>query len=1375
MRRSALFISIFSIISALLICGFLVVSNSSAQTGTTSLRGTVLDKSGAAVVGAKVRLNNVAQSVSRDATTDSGGAYEFRALPPGHYSFVVEMTGFRKFEQKDLELNVNVPATQNVTLEVGATTETIEVSAQAVTLNTSDASIGNAFNESQVKQLPLEGRNVPDLLSLQPGVAYTNNRPDVPSWDTRNGAVNGSRSDQANVTVDGVAVNAEGGQAFTSVLPVTLDSVQEFRVTTSNYNADQGTASGAQVAMVTKSGTNQFHGSAYEYNRNTYTSANDFFVKNGEIQTCLANGTPLSDKSCNTPPKLIRNIFGGSVGGPIKKDRLYFFLNYEGTRRSEATSETVQTPSPAMKDGIIMYQCDMSDSQILTNCPGGTVTGLSGASYNVPAPVLNSDNKTYTAFSALSPSRIQQMDPLHVGPSSVVLDYLKTWPSPNCNNTGDGVNYDCFNWSAPISDTADVYIAKLDYNITHDAKHHISVSGALRNENNAQAPFLPGQPPSESIVNYNKGIIVNYTGTFTNTIVNNFRYGFIRESNGSIGNSDLAWNTFRGLNNQAGAITRTSSFQRPVNSFADDLTWIKGKHTLQFGAQIAFIRTPSVSYGSSFSDGSANASWSTTAGYAVKKSPLNPSLTCTTADSCVANGNPQVDPGFANSYDFPMQALLGMMTEIDAYYNFNRDGSALPQGAAIKRRYGIDGYEFYGQDTWKIRPTLTLTLGLRWSLFSPPWETNGLQVSPSPSLGKWYMDRSYSGANGIPSNLDTPVTFDWSGPANNRPNYYNWDYKDLGPRVAIAWAPHATGGLLGSLFGNPGQTSIRAGFGLVFDRFGQGIADDFSQNGSFGLSTQLTNPAGFLSPYDSPRLLPDGTLNTGTYPCGSTAGGGTSPSMNTIPTNDLNCNQVYLAAPPAVFPQTFPAGNFYIGHSIDSQLKTPYSYTLDFSVGRELKGGFSLEVSYVGRLGHRLLTQIDPAIPLNFKDKASGMDYFTATKALAQIYRSGEQTQDFSASQVSPQVAQYWANVLSPLVAGDSYAVSSCVGTNPETQQPYITGTTSAVVAAYDLFCGNNLNETTGLLSLDYSGITSTAFGSDPNCGSSAANPCSYLPRGGQYTFYNPQYASLYMWRTMGTSAYNALQLDLKHNMSHGVQFGFTYTFSKSIDLSSDAERVGTINGTGGQIQNAWSPYAFRGVSDFDATHQITANWVVNLPFGKGAAIGHDVNNFANFFIGGWQWSGLARWTSGFPFSVGNGYNWPTDWELSGNGYQTGPVRTGTFYDPANIGAVNVFKNLANDASQFREPFPGESGQRNWLRGPGFFTVDMGLSKRWTMPWSEGQSLQLRWEVFNVSNSKRFDPLSLNSYLDVYGSTFGDYTRLSTKPRVMEFALRYEF
>jgi hypothetical protein len=252
------------------------------QISATSLRGTVTDPSGSAVAGATVVLSSAETKTERTATTGPEGEYQFLSLPPGTYVLSVTASGFSRQEQSGLQLLVNTPATANVRLKVGQVNESVNVSSEIEALNTVDASIGNSFGETQVKQIPLEGRNVPDLLSLQAGVAYTGNRPDIQKdQDTRSGAVNGARSDQSNVTLDGVDVNDQGnGYAFTSVLPVTLDSVQEFRVTTTNYNADQGVGSGAQVALITKSGTNRFHGTLYEYLRNTITSANDYFISN---------------------------------------------------------------------------------------------------------------------------------------------------------------------------------------------------------------------------------------------------------------------------------------------------------------------------------------------------------------------------------------------------------------------------------------------------------------------------------------------------------------------------------------------------------------------------------------------------------------------------------------------------------------------------------------------------------------------------------------------------------------------------------------------------------------------------------------------------------------------------------------------------------------------------------------------------------------------------------------------------------------------------------------------------------------------------------------------------------------------------------------
>ena len=1303
---------VLNFVVSLAIC-VLAVSGAWAQTGTTSLHGVISDKSGATIAAAKVTLVNAGQGLQRADDTGAAGEYDFVSLQPGTYALTVEASGFRKYEQKNIQLLVNNPATVNVTLEIGTSTQTVEVSGQAETLNTTDASLGIAFNENQVKGLPLDGRNVPDLLTLQPGVVYTGNRSDIDQKvDTRSGAVNGARSDQSNITMDGVSVNEQGGFAFQSVLPVTLDSVQEFRVTTTNYDADQGGSSGAQVALVTKSGTNSLHGSAYEYNRNTYTSANDWFVKQSELNA----GDP------NKAPKLIRNVFGASLGGPVKKDRLFFFLNYEGTRRVEEVSETQQVPSLAMRDGIIQYTCAGGAAA----CPGNTVTGLSGASYTVSPGNYE-----------LNASQIAGLDPLTIGPSAVMLKYLNSFPAPNNFTTGDGFNYQGFTWRAPIQDTQNVYIAKMDYNLTRDGKQRLSVSGSLRNDANPQGPFLPGEAPSNSFVNYSKGIIANFTSVITSNLINSFRYGYVRQSVGDIGNTNQPVVTFRGLNDQTGAVTYSKTFQRPVHSFFDDISWTRGKHSWQFGTAISILRSPNSNSLNSFSGASTNASWLDTAGLATKPgSPFDPS----SPTNAVGGAYPAVDPGFANAYDYPMLAELGMITEVDAQYNFDKTGKPLPQGAPVVRSYGEDSYEFYAHDTWKVKPTLTLTLGLRYSLFSPPWETKGLEVVPSINLSQWFNQRAQDQLNGIGSYADPTINFQLGGPANGgKPGYYNWDYKNLGPRFAFAWSPRPAGGLWNALFGE-GKSSIRGGASIVYDRAGESLVNNFdSSGGAFGLSTTLPNPASSQSAATAPRIT----------------------GLNTIPTMDNTGASIYQAAPPAGFPVTYPSIEA-ITSGLDQNIKTPYSYTFDLSYSRELHGNFQMEVAYVGRLSRRLLTPDDVAMPLDIHDKASGLDYFQAVTALAKIYRKGVTDETFTPSMVSAAVAQYWADIIPAPAAGSAYGIgpNGLSGGCFNSSTPP-TSTTIPVVAAFDLFCPGSKNETTPLQAFDLVGIN------DANGGP------GYLPLGHANTFFNPQFSSLYAWRSMGFANYNAMEVTLRHRNSHGVQFDFNYTFSKSIDLSSDAERVGLHSGLGGHIINAWSPYQLRGVSDFDATHQFNSNWVVDLPFGRGRTFAPDANGFVNALIGGWQLSGLFRLTSGFPVNVSNGAQWPTNWELGGQALITGPVQTGRFKN-ANPGAVSVFSNGPAAINSFTNPFPGDSGSRNSIRGDGFFGVDLGLSKRWLMPWNDKHSLQFRWEVFNVTNSNRFNIQTGSLFLDT-STTFGNYTGLLTNPRVMQFALRYEF
>ena len=303
----------FALGLAALFCALLALNNAQAQGGASSVIGAVKDQDGKAVAGASVKLKNPDTNLTLTATTDDNGNFAFRSVSPNTYGIEVEAKGFKRYVTSVAAL-VDNSVSVDVSLTVGAIEETVTVtgSGAEALINNQDASLGNNFNAQQIIQLPLNARNVADLLSLQPAV-------------TSDGYVAGGRSDQANLTLDGVDVNEQQtGAAFSPVLRVSPDSVEEFRVTTTNANASQGRSSGAQVSFVTKSGTNQFHGSLFEYHRNTITTANNYFNN-------LA-GLPRE--------KLLRNVFGGAIGGPIVKDRLFFFYNFEGRRDARSSTQT---------------------------------------------------------------------------------------------------------------------------------------------------------------------------------------------------------------------------------------------------------------------------------------------------------------------------------------------------------------------------------------------------------------------------------------------------------------------------------------------------------------------------------------------------------------------------------------------------------------------------------------------------------------------------------------------------------------------------------------------------------------------------------------------------------------------------------------------------------------------------------------------------------------------------------------------------------------------------------------------------------------------------------------------------------------------------
>ena len=345
----------------------LMLSANFAMAQSSLISGTATDPAGNALAGVNITLTNLASGTSRTVSTKGDGTFQLPQVSSGTYKIRAEAKGFKALVLEDVSVLVNTPLTLSLEFrELGAVSEAITVQGGETAVNTSDATIGNSFNQQQVKDLPLASRNVVGLLSLQPGV-------------TPSGYVNGGRSDQSNITLDGVDVNEQQtGQAYFSVLRSTPDSLQEFRVVTTNPNADQGRSSGAQISLVTKSGTNDFHGSLYEYHRNTVTSANNWFNNKAGHYTAtdalvLAGLAKVGDQKVPREA-LLRNNFGGAVGGPIVKEKLFFFFNYEGFRESRGTTVAREVPLPTLGQGIVRYRSANGTSD--PGCPAGTPAGV---------------------------------------------------------------------------------------------------------------------------------------------------------------------------------------------------------------------------------------------------------------------------------------------------------------------------------------------------------------------------------------------------------------------------------------------------------------------------------------------------------------------------------------------------------------------------------------------------------------------------------------------------------------------------------------------------------------------------------------------------------------------------------------------------------------------------------------------------------------------------------------------------------------------------------------------------------------------------------------------------------------------------------------
>ena len=1257
----------------------LFVPAAGAQSGTAAITGRVTDQQGAVVPGATVTLKSRATGTVRSLPTNESGVYQATSLPPGHYEMKVELPGFKSVTLENVELRVDTTSKMaDVKLELGNLAESVTVNAESPIVNTVDASVGNTIGEEQIRQLPVEARNVVHLLSLQPGAVFipTTN---ANTQDPRYGSVAGSRADQQNVTLDGVDVNDPQLQAaYTSAVRVTQDALEEFRVSTTNYGAEMGRSSGPQVSLVTKSGTNQYRGSGYWFLRRTITSTNEYFLKLAQLSQNLPSKAP----------KLDKDIFGGAVGGPIKHNRMFFFGNFEGLREQSETPIVRSVPSASFRDGVLMYRCVSA-----AVCPGGSVRGFS-ASHAVPS-----------GWYGMAPAEIAALDPLGIGPSRAASEYWKQYPLPNEPGL-DGVNIMDFRFAAPIENKFKTYISRFDYRPPSGTQ---SVFGRFNAQDDAinSAPQFPGQSPRSRRAVKNIGLAVGYDAALRSNLMNSFRYGLTRIDVADNGRISSNYVTFRFLDS-FDPVTFTSTRTSPTHNFVDDLSWLKGTHTLKAGANLRLSRIPTTRDSGSYLSATVNPSW--VAGIGRRNMPGSAfciAPICSQLPAVASSGQ----AGYADAW----LNVLGVLSQATLRANYDKQGTQLPIGQAIARDYATNEYEVYLQDTWQLHPTLTVSAGVRYSLYSPPFEVNGLQVAPTISMGKWFADREAGMKNGVPSNQSPLVTFDLAGPKNGKRSFYDWDKNNWAPRISAAWTPRAANGFFGALTGD-GRMVIRGGYSKVFDRLGQGLALNFDEGFAFGMSTTISSPFG--GPYESNPAVRFRDINT---------------MPPTVP-----------VAPAGGFPQTPPRRAGIITQSIDDTIVTPSAHMVNLMVARELGTSFAVEGGYIGRFSRDQLVRRDLAMPLNLVDPKSGVDYFTAVQQLILSAQGAGLTGRSAVSAYSVLASiPYWENLF-PAAAG---------------------GGLSATQAVARAFMRNAPDYITALYDMDES--------CDPAC--SIYGPFAYFADqydslAGLSSIGHGDYHAMVL--TLRKRFSHGYQFDLNYTLSQSKDIGSAVERGSAFGNFSNG-------GYTGFLLNTWDPEAHWGYSDFDIRHQVNFNWIYDLPFGRNRAIGSNVPAWLNHVIGDWSIAGLTRWTSGFPLNVYNCRScWPTNWNLQGNAMLVDPNRLPATETTPNAvdGRPSPFKNATEALTYFRRALPGEVGIRNVLRGDGYFTLDTSVSKAWSL--FGDNKLRLRWDTFNLTNTARFDVGNVTMYPDRagFGRYNGTLATCDGQAgRCMQFAVRYEF
>ena len=1116
-RRRVFFIGVCSL--ALL----LAAPFGAAQSTGGRIRGTVTDPSGGAVVGATVTLINEATHATRDIQTGANGEYIFLEVPIGSYEIDAASQGFKKYARKGIPLDLNQVVTVDFTLQIGGATEVVEVTGAPPVVDTTSTQLGAVMNSVSVSELPLNLRNTYALLQLQPGVSSQFGSSDTVFFGADNPgvvSVNGGRGRANNYTVNG----GDGNDLFVNLPAIqpSPDAIDEFRVLTNTFDAEYGRNSGSVVNVVTKSGSNQFHGDVYEYFRNTILDANTFFNN--------AAGVPV--------PAFKQNQFGGTLGGPIRKDRTFFFGSYEGRRiRQGISSGSVFLPTAAETSGDFSAGGTASPfsgnltsplvANILQNRTGCNAA-LTPAGQTALASAAGGTSVPYSSIFPNNQIPTQCFDP-------VAVNLFQQFVQPfDPSGTGLAVT------SPNKRDRGDQATARLDHKIS--ANQQLSAYYYFDDDAIFQ-PFALFQAAGADVPGFGSLFAtrtqqwnVTHTWTVSAASVNEFRFNYFRESQGTnnhpsrtlpvtssctgaaanfcfngtpdtptaYANAGITPSASLGItpnlpgregvpfvsvsggfiigNNSEGELPQTgNTFQ-----FADSFTKVVGNHTVKFGADVR------VQHFDQFLYFDVNGSFSFSPG----------------------------GPNDVGSTDLYPNYFLGLP-------------NSFGQGSAQEENVHSSALYLFAQDSWKLKPNVTLNYGLRWELNTPQYDTgNRLQTfrpGQADTLYPCAIGANGSALTGYPVGTDCSPTGPGAsvfplgevipGDKGIQRGMTTTYYKAFAPRIGLAWSPGAKDGFLAKVFGGPGKSSIRVGYGLFYNPIEQLVLEQFSAEPPFGGSTFVSSPL-LQTPY---------VLQTGS----------TIPN----PFNGVLSPKTGTPVDWSVFRPILLFGEF------QPHLRTQYSDQYNFTIQRQLTNNMRFQIGYVGTQAHRLLASHD----LNFANSQTCLDLVNLGQGC------GPFSEDSPYSFTLPQGAIFHLPYAPPASLG---------GPNiPCPASPLATAPAACTVTG-----------AAGGTPINLVGIRPY---SSPFCDPLTGNNCP--PDG------TPVFSNIFAEDTTANSSYNALQVSLDQKLAHGLQFTAAYTFSKSLDNASSFE----------ELLNPINPRLSRALSLFNSTHRFVFSPYWNLPIPK--------------------------------------------------------------------------------------------------------------------------------------------------------------------------------